>query len=188
MKVFQWIILGMVALLTTSIVQAQDTIEVSNDSTFIVIEEKATPDTVYMSDDQLFNTVKEYNEANYIEVNSFMLGMAKMMAPREEKAFLDKIKSMRIINLAACSAADKERFAEFISTVELSSFEPAVNHGSDVNKNEKLRIYIKIKGKNITDLIVAGCGERECQLLQLTGKMSLSDLEAMTNNKGQSAM
>ena len=185
MKAFQWIMLCMAVLFTIPTVYAQETI----DDTAIVAEEKAqTANTIYMSSDELFDTFKEYDKADDIEINSFMLGLAKMAAPREERAFLNKIKSMRIIDLTPCSEADRERFVKLISTIELTSFEPAVDECSDENENDRVRIYIKIKGENVTEMIIASWDEKECQLLQFKGKLSISDIEAAANGAGSSVI
>lgn len=188
MKIFQRIMLCMVALLSTYTTYAQETIEENNDSNIAAVEEEKTINSIYISADELFNTIKEYNKADFIEINSFMMGIAKMAAPREERAFLDKLKSMRIIDLEPCSKDDRDRFVEFISTVELSSFEPAVNVCDEENENDRVRIYIKIKGDYITDMIVANWDEKECQLIQMSGKMALSDIEAVANGAGSSVM
>ncbi|MBR5003331.1 MAG: DUF4252 domain-containing protein [Bacteroidaceae bacterium] len=192
MKTIQWFVLCVVALFAIPTVNAQEVIEESNDNITTVIEEAQTHNAIYMSEDELFDTVKEYNKAEYIEINSFMMGMAKMMAPREERAFLNKIKTMRIIDLTPCSEADKARFAEFISTVELTSFDPGVDEfdddDEDEDEDEKMRIYIKIKGETVTCMVVASWGEKDCTLIQLNGKMSISDLEAVANGAGSSVI
>ena len=188
MKTIQWFVLCVVALFAIPTVYAQDIIEESNDNVATVIEGTQTHNATYMSEDQLFDTIKEYNKADYIEINSFMMGMARMMAPREEREFLKKIKTMRIIDLNPCSEADKARFAEFIATVELTSFEPGVDECDDENEEEKMRIYIKTEGENVTKMVVASWGEKDCTLIQLNGKMSISDLEAVANGAGSSVI
>ena len=182
--------LCVVALLGIPAAHAQETIDENLDTTTEVVEEVQPINKIYMTVDQLFDTVKEYKNADYIEINSFMMGMAKMMAPREERAFLNKIKTMRIIDLTPCSEADKARFAEFISTVELTSFDPGVDEfdDDDEDEDEKMRIYIKIKGETVTCMVVASWGEKDCTLIQLNGKMSISDLEAVANGAGSSVM
>ena len=185
MKTVQWIMLCIVALLTTPAAYAQET---TDDTTTVTVKDGQTADIIYMSSDELFDTFKEYDKADDIEINSFMLGLAKMAAPREERAFLNKIKSMRIIDLTPCSEADRERFVKLISTIELTSFEPAVDECNDENENDRVRIYIKIKGDNVTEMIIASWDEKECQLLQFKGKLSISDIEAAANGAGSSVI
>jgi hypothetical protein len=175
----------MLALLTTLSAYAQETID---NTTTATVEEGQVVNTIYMSSDELFDTFKDCDQADDIEVNSFMLGLAKMAAPREERAFLNKIKSMRIIDLTPCSEADRERFVKLISTIELTSFEPAVDECNDENENDRVRIYIKIKGDNVTEMIIASWDEKECQLLQFKGKLSISDIEAAANGAGSSVI
>ncbi len=185
MKTIQWLMLCMVALFATPAVHAQET---SDNNTTVGVEEVQTSNTIYMSSDELFDTFKDCDQADDIEVNSFMLGLAKMAAPREERAFLNKIKSMRILDLTPCSKEDKEKFVKLISTLELTSFEPAVNECDDENENDRVRIYIKIKGDNVTEMIIASWDEKECHLLQIKGKLSISDIEAAANGAGSSVM
>ena len=187
MKTIQWFMLCMVALFAIPTVHAQETTDDNNTTTGVVAEAQPV-NMVYMSADELFDTVKEYEKAEFIEINSFMMGMAKMMAPREEREFLKKIKTMRIVDLKECSDADKTRFGEFMKTVELTSFEQGVNECSDENENEKMRIYIKVKGEIVTEMIAASWGGEECNIMQINGKMSISDLESVANGAGSSVM
>lgn len=184
MKTVQWFMLCMVVLFTIPTAYAQETIDENNNTT--AIEEGQQTNMICISVDKLFDTVKAYQKAEYIEINEFMMGLAKMMAPREEKEFLKKIKTMRIIDLKDCSEADKAHFGEYISSVELTSFEPGVNECNDENEDDKMRIFFKQKGDTIIDMIVGAWGNEDWNLIQLTGKMSLSDIEAVANGAGSS--
>ena len=188
MKTIRWFMLCMVALFTMPTAYAQETTDESINTATAAVEETSATNMNYISVDKLFDTLKEYENAEYIEVNSFMMGMAKMMAPREEKEFLKKIKNMRIIELSDCSDTDKARFAKYITNTELTSFEPGVDQCDDENEDEKMRIFIKIKGETITDMVVTSWGGQEYILMQISGKMNISDIEAVANGSGKSVL
>lgn len=164
MKAVRCIMLCMVALLTMSVTRAQETTEAPNKTTTVI------------SDKKLFDTLEEYKDADSMNISSFMIGMAKLMATGDEKAFLDNIKSMRIIDLEKCSDADKRRYIEYISSIELQNYEPA----TDVtDEDSHVRIYLKIKDEVVTNMVIAQWGISQNLIMQINGKLTMSDIERM---------
>ena len=172
MKTLRSIILCITTIISIQLTQAQAPI---------------TPDstTILMSDNELFDTIKEYDNAEYVKVTPFMIGMAKLMATGAEKEFLDKVKSMRIIALASCSPDDKAKYADLISLVTLKKYEP-VTEISDENIN--MRIYLKMKEDIVTEMIIAQWGTTQNYIMQINGTLSIADIESMSKGNNPNPM
>lgn len=161
MKALRTIILCLSLLMCVTISQGQEVTD-SNEST--------------ISDDKLFDTVKQYDNTEYTSVNSFMIGMAKMLAGKEEKAFLDKIKSIKIVNLAQCNEEIKGQYVAFVSASQLKGYEPAIEM---VNDNNTTRIFIKNDNEIVEKMVIAHLGTSIYLLMQINGELTISDLENM---------
>lgn len=105
-----------------------------------------------------------------------MIGMAKMLAGKEEKAFLDKIKSIRIVNLAECDEDTKSQYITFVSANQLKGYEPAIEM---VNDNNTTRIFIKNDNEIVEEMVIAHLGTSIYLLMQINGELSIADLENM---------
>ena len=137
-------------------------------------------ETTTITTDALFNQLKKIENAEHININSFMMSMARMMADEEEKAFFNNINSMRIIELNACSPEDKEKFVNIVSTTELRDYEPAQEN---IEENERTRVYVKIKNDIIKEIVIAQLGESDFIIMQINGKLNASDLEGLSKSK-----
>ncbi len=133
-----------------------------------------------MTDDDLFKQLKEMEDAKFVNINSFMMSMGRMMASGDEKVFLEKINSMRIVELSACSPEQRTEFVELVSTIELQDYEPAQE---EVVEKQRTRVYVKVKDELIRKIIIAQLGENEFLLMQINGKLTADDMENLAKSK-----
>ncbi|MBR6758431.1 MAG: DUF4252 domain-containing protein [Bacteroidaceae bacterium] len=150
---------------------------------FLTILPAHSEDSRVMTDDALFKQLKEMEDAEFVSVNSFMMSMGRMMASGEEKTFLEKISSMRIVELSACSAEHRSEFVDLLSSIELQDYEPAQE---EVVGNQRTRVFVKVKDELIRKFIIAQLGEKEFLLMQINGKLTTEDMENLARSKSSS--
>ena len=96
-----------------------------------------------------------------------------------EKSFLENIKSMRIITFNDCSASDVEQVANRLRTIEFKDYEPGV---TTTEGNTEMRVFIKTKGDEVKEIIIATLIENNVTLMQINGNLSIEDLEKLSKS------
>ena len=126
--------------------------------------------------DRLFKECSKIKDAKHTNISSFMLSMGRMLARGEEKAYLEKIDNMRIVDLSAFSDSDKEICVEKISTTQLADFMPAEE---EIKEEQRTSVYVQMKNEYIGKIVIAQLGQREYILMQLNGSLTQQDLEGL---------
>ena len=153
-----------------------------------------------MTIDNLFSQLKKAPNADFIEISPLMMSIAKTFASSpEEKMLFKYIKSMRILSYNECSAADKEKFAQTITNIQLDGFDnlreslseeevaalDAEDNDDDETlkefKEEALFIFIKKEKEKIVRLAImqANAEENEYNITEMNCNMTLDDFAKM---------
>ena len=127
----------------------------------------------------LFKELRKIENANYTNISSVMMTMARAMTSGDEKSFLENIKSMRIITFNDCSASDVEQVANRLRTIEFKDYEPGV---TTTEGNTEMRVFIKTKGDEVKEIIIATLIENNVTLMQINGNLSIEDLEKLSKS------
>ena len=136
-------------------------------------------DNSVMTDDALFKQLKEIENTEFVNINSFMMSMGRMLASGEEKNFLENINSMRIIEFSGCSSESRSQFVELVSSIELHDYEPAQE---EIVGNQRTRVFVKLKNDLIRKIIIAQLGTNEHLIMQINGKLTPEDIERLSKN------
>ena len=103
-----------------------------------------------------------------------MMTIGKMFIGNDSDAKLArKFKSMRILDLEACSTSVKERFSKKINAQRIKGYETLVQVNDE---GEKVRILAKSKNDVIRELLIVCTGNGDSTLVQLKGKVSKSKI------------
>ena len=105
----------------------------------------------------LFDEFKKEPNADCISISPFMMAIGKMF------------KSIRILDLEACSTSVKERFSKKINAQRIKDYETLVQVNDE---GEKVHILAKSKNDVIRELLIVCTGNGDCTLVQLKGKVS----------------
>lgn len=132
------------------------------------------------TDDKLFKKWSKIDDAQYANISSFMISMGRMLAKGEEKAFLEKLDSMRVLDLSACSDSIKEAFVESISNTQLADFLPAEE---EINDEQRTRVYLQMNDEYIGRIVIAQLGKHEYMLMQINGKLTLKEIEDLSKKQ-----
>ena len=99
-----------------------------------------------------------------------MMAIGKMFMGNDSDAKLArKFKSIRILDLEACSTSVKERFSKKINAQRIKDYETLVQVNDE---GEKVHILAKSKNDVIRELLIVCTGNGDCTLVQLKGKVS----------------
>ena len=90
-----------------------------------------------------------------------------------------KISSIRVLSLEECSDAVKQRFNSSVLRFNDNQYELFLSSNEE---DEKVRLFLKFKKNKIREMVVMIMGESPA-LVQLKGKINLSDIEDLRNGR-----
>lgn len=99
--------------------------------------------------------------------------------PFMEKQTDSKISSIRVLSLEDCSDAVKQRFNNSLLQFNDDQYELFLSANEE---DEKVRLFLKFKNNKIREMVVMTMGESPT-LVQLKGKINLSDIEDLRNGR-----
>lgn len=134
-----------------------------------------------VSVDDLFKEFSSERQAESVNVNSFLMWIAKRCAGKQKGSeALDKISSVKVLDLESCNASVKERFASRANHVSVKDMEPLVEANDD---GTKVKVLAKIKNETIQRLLVMCYGTEDCCLVEINGKFKLDELDGVVKSQ-----
>ncbi len=131
--------------------------------------------------DELFKEFASAPKAEAVNVNSFLMWLAKLGAGNDPEAeIVKKISSVRVLDLESCSKEIKTRFANRATEVSVNGMEDLVNVNEDGNQ---VKILAKIKNEEIHKLLVICYGADDCCLVEINGKFDMKDLNGVIRSQ-----
>lgn len=133
--------------------------------------------------DDLFKEYSHVENAEYVNVNPFMMRIANaaiLFSDSDAAQITSKVKSIQVLELDDSPADDKHRLSERISTLKTDGYEEMIR----VNDNgENVRILAKMdKDSAISRLIVLCTDNSNCTLVNINGKFTKNDINAVVNS------
>lgn len=126
--------------------------------------------------DRLFKDFASETSAEYVKVPRFLMWVGTTFASGDESEsrIAKKIKGVRVLELSDCNEDVKARFCDRVNDLRTEGLEEIVRMN---DSGEKVRIYGKVKGDDIKDLLVF-CGDRDgdCVLVEIKGKFGMGDI------------
>lgn len=133
------------------------------------------------SPDDIFTEFSSEKDAEYVNVNSFMMWLGKQFAGDGADAdIVKKIKSVRVLDLEDCSATVKSRFSKRINEINDSGYEEMIR----VNDNgERVRILARKTGDVINRMLIVCASADDCALVEVNGKFTMDDITGVVNSQ-----
>ena len=134
--------------------------------------------------DSLFKEFSQAENAEYINVNPFMMNVAKMatrFVDSDAAKVSSKIKSVKVLSLENSSAETKRRLGERLTGLNTDGYEELIR----VNENgEKIRIFARMDKDSTTirRLVVLCADSSDCSLVSIKGKFSKDDINAVVSD------
>ncbi len=117
-------------------------------------------------------------QAEYVQVSSFALKLARVFVPREEAEFMKGIQSVNVLSLDECDHEVKEAFRKEALTLSENGLELL----AEVTDNQDhVRIFADIHNNKIRNFILVSVGEDPC-LIQIKGFIDLAYMDKLVSD------
>lgn len=128
-------------------------------------------------DAQTFEVMAERFEAcpkaEMMRIGPMMLRLAKAFAPKKDLdemgkeglMFLDRVKSMTILDLSECSEQDKSAFRKTMQAWHPTNFE-LVEMGDAADENSQMRSFFRMGEKKRCEMLMIDLKEAQCILIE----------------------
>lgn len=137
----------------------------------------------YATVNDLFEEFSKVENAEYINVNPFMMkmvGMAALFADSDAAKITGKINSVKVLSLDNASDNDKRRLNKRISSLNTDGYDDLITVNND---GSKVRILARMdKDSTIRRLVVLCIDSSDCTLVSVKGKFSKDDINALVNS------
>lgn len=133
------------------------------------------------SSDDIFTEFSSEKDAEYVNVNSFMMWLGKQFAGDGADAdIVKKIKSVRVLDLEDCSPTVKNRFSKRVNDLDQKGYEEMVR----VNDNgERVKILARKNGDIINRMLIVCSSNDDCALVEVNGKFTMDDITGVVNSQ-----
>lgn len=137
-----------------------------------------------MTIDGLFKEFSQAENAEYVNVSPFMMGMAKIatrFVDSETAKVSSKIQSVKVLSLDNSSPETRRRLGERLDDLNTDGYEELIR----VNDNgEKIRIFARMDKDSATirRLVVLCTDSSDCSLVSIKGKFSKDDINAVVSD------
>lgn len=129
----------------------------------------------------IFNEFSTAPNAEYVNVNPFMMSLGRMfMGDDPDSAIIKKIKSVKVLDLENCSPTVKNNFRNKIGKLSTKGYEEMI-HSSE--NNEKVTIYAKMDKEIIHSMLIVCTGSDDCTLVEINGKFKMEDITGVVNSQ-----
>ena len=131
--------------------------------------------------DDLYKEFSSVPKVEAVNVNPFMMTVAKMFVGNDSNAqIVKKINSVRVLDLEGCPRSVRTRFANRVSNIQLKDMENLVDVKDD---GDKVKILAKIKKDKIRKLLVLCYGNDDCCLVEINGKFEMKDVDGVVKSQ-----
>lgn len=131
--------------------------------------------------DNIFTEFSSVKNAEYVNVNPFMMWLGKQFVGNDPDAdIVKKIKSVRVLDMEDCSNAAKSRFKQRVSDLALNGYEEMVRVNED---GEKVRVFAKMNKDTIHQMVIVCVSSDDCTLVEVNGKFKMSDVTGVVNSQ-----
>lgn len=126
--------------------------------------------------DTLFDEFKGAEGAQYVEMPAYVIALGKAVAGQQSQdingiKMMDGLKSMRLISFRDCPTSVRNLFAQRSKNVSGFSELSSINRDST-----QTRILGKGEGENFSDVAIIVTGDKDTNLIHMTGKFSKEEL------------
>ena len=131
--------------------------------------------------EDIFSEFSEAKNAEYVNVNPFMMWLGKQFVGSDKDAqTVKKIKSVRVLDLEDCNSAVKSKFKNRVSNLALNGYEEMVRTNDN---GEKVLVLAKMKKDVIHRMVIVCVSSDDCALVEVNGKFKMSDVTGVVNSQ-----
>jgi hypothetical protein len=132
--------------------------------------------------DDIINHFKGKENVQLIDLPKAMIGMAMgKVDDADVKAILSNINHVRVITMDDCSKKVRKNFAEDVTKLNGNGYEEMVRANDN---GDKALIMTKMKGDDITEVLILDDEPDECNFVQILGTIKKQDIDKLVNMTG----
>ena len=129
----------------------------------------------------LFDEFKKEQRADYVSVSPLMMKVARLFTPAADGGeILQRIHSVRVLDLEECSSEVKQRFNCEVNKIGTGSYEEMMRVKDE---GDLVRIFVKQDKDIIREMVILCAGENDCTLVALTGKIRQKDIDEIVDQQ-----
>lgn len=130
--------------------------------------------------DELYKQFSKFKKAEAMKVSPFMMKLVRTFAKEDsetdnnQRIVLKRTKSMMMVDLSACSEADK---ATFMNTMRNITIEGFTKDESGTDNTKEAIYFYKIEGEVMTEMITAIHDKESCSFTKVVGTFDKSMID-----------
>ena len=135
---------------------------------------------------EIINDYSEENKAEYTYVSPAMMMMVRLSASKyipDAGDVLKNVSSISFLRLNACKSKVKKKFLKEMGKLDEAEYQPMVmNASGKSNADKDFNVLVKVDLNAVSEIVVLHAGDDDCSLVQVEGKLSMSDLQKLMEN------
>ena len=128
----------------------------------------------------IFSEFQDEAGAVCVKVPWLPIKLIGLFADDEDKAIIQRINSIRVLELSDCTDKVQERFAARMRTLKMDDYESLLTMKDDGNN---VRMWGRMEGDDIRELVIGVSGDGDALLCCIKGQLSMDDINiSMSDN------
>lgn len=133
---------------------------------------------------EIINQFKTENKAEYTYVSPTMMMLAKAAVKNYSKEtgdILNKVNSVRLLNLDACKSKTKKKLFKEINNLDEEEYQSIITNGK---QKDGFQMLVKVDPSGTSEFVVLNSGDDNCMLIQIEGTITKEELQKLIDGKG----
>lgn len=129
--------------------------------------------------EKFLKNVSKTENIDQMKIGHFMMNLGKMFGGVGDMPVVRGVHTLEVYDLSNCDAGVKRDFANQINSLKDSDGYETVIMAKD--KGDNVRIMMKKKKNEISDLVILCMGDKEPAIVKLSGKIKEKDLSELVD-------
>lgn len=135
--------------------------------------------------DGIFREFRYKENAEYMNVPRILMDVVKWAQRRTLEAeeinpVVEKINSVRILDLTKCKGKVQERFSAKVDKLKMKGYEPLLTMRDN---DTHVKIWAEIEGEYAHDIVMAATGNGSYVLCSFKGQLSMDDIKKLVERQ-----
>lgn len=135
--------------------------------------------------DGIFREFRYKENAEYMNVPRILMDVVKWAQRRTLEAeeinpVVEKINSVRILDLTKCKGKVQERFSAKVNKLKMKGYEPLLTMRDN---DTHVKIWAEIEGEYAHDIVMATTGNGSYVLCSFKGQLSMDDIKKLVERQ-----
>lgn len=129
--------------------------------------------------EKFLKNVSKTENIDQVKIGHYMMNLGKMFGGVGDMPVVRGVHTLEVYDLSSCDAGVKRDFANQINNLKDSDGYETVIMAKD--KGDNVRIMMKKKKNEISDLVILCMGDKEPAIVKLSGKIKEKDLSELVD-------